>query len=248
MAANCSERDLAQPRVQTLENNRPSCTAGRSPTSRTAAIRRSPPRAALKASPTTWSPRRASAPTSAPKFIDIKCRKTGLRPSPRCCDRPCAQVPHHGGSTSPSVETSRRSSAACQPRAAPAQRRAGGLQPALRRGSGQPPLTRHRGEIALLTDRGAKPGRAVIGGAPLGRGRRRRRGSGARGGRTARSRRRFQFVYDEALPRGQKVEAIATKIYGAASITASRRFAGARIERLQAEGYGTFRCASPRRR
>jgi formate--tetrahydrofolate ligase len=57
----------------------------------------------------------------------------------------------------------------------------------------------------------------------------------------------FQFVYDEALPLWQKVEAIATKIYGAASITASAPVQE-RIERLQAEATGTSRSASPRRR
>ena len=49
----------------------------------------------------------------------------------------------------------------------------------------------------------------------------------------------FRFVYDEALPLWQKVEAIATKIYGAASVTASAPVQE-RIERLQAAGYGHF--------
>jgi formate--tetrahydrofolate ligase len=50
---------------------------------------------------------------------------------------------------------------------------------------------------------------------------------------------RFQYVYDEALPLWQKVHAIATKVYGASSITAAPPVRE-RIERLQADGYGHF--------
>ena len=49
----------------------------------------------------------------------------------------------------------------------------------------------------------------------------------------------FRFVYDDALPLWQKVEAIATKVYGAAGITASAAVKE-RIEGLQADGYGHF--------
>jgi len=65
-------KDAMQPNlVQTLENNPAfvhggSCTAARSPTSRTAATRSSPPPPPC-GWPTTSSPRPASAPTSGPR-------------------------------------------------------------------------------------------------------------------------------------------------------------------------------------
>ena len=49
----------------------------------------------------------------------------------------------------------------------------------------------------------------------------------------------FRFVYDDALPLWQKVEAIATQVYGAAGITASAAVKE-RIERLQAEAGDQF--------
>jgi formate--tetrahydrofolate ligase len=82
---------LAPNLVQTLENNPASCTAGRSPTSRTAATRCSPPRPALKLADYVVTEAGFGADLGAEKFIDIKCRKSGLRPARRCWWPPCAR-------------------------------------------------------------------------------------------------------------------------------------------------------------
>jgi formate--tetrahydrofolate ligase len=49
----------------------------------------------------------------------------------------------------------------------------------------------------------------------------------------------FRYVYEDALPLWDKMRAIATKIYGAADITADAKVR-AQIARLQADGYGHF--------
>ena len=49
----------------------------------------------------------------------------------------------------------------------------------------------------------------------------------------------FHYVYEDALPLWDKMRAVATKIYGAADITADSKVR-AQIARLQAEGYGDF--------
>ena len=49
----------------------------------------------------------------------------------------------------------------------------------------------------------------------------------------------FEFVYEESLPLWEKMKAIATKIYGAADITADRKVRE-QIKQLQDAGYGHF--------
>jgi formate--tetrahydrofolate ligase len=49
----------------------------------------------------------------------------------------------------------------------------------------------------------------------------------------------FHYVYEDALPLWDKMRAVATKIYGAADITADSKVR-AQIARLQADGYGHF--------
>ncbi len=49
----------------------------------------------------------------------------------------------------------------------------------------------------------------------------------------------FKFVYDEKLPLWDKMKAIATKIYGAADISADNKVRG-QIKKLQEDGYGEY--------
>ena len=49
----------------------------------------------------------------------------------------------------------------------------------------------------------------------------------------------FKFVYEDALPLWDKVKAIATKIYGAGEVTADAKVRG-QIRRLQEDGYGHY--------
>jgi formate--tetrahydrofolate ligase len=50
---------------------------------------------------------------------------------------------------------------------------------------------------------------------------------------------KMTFVYDESLPLWDKMRAIATKIYGAADISADRKVCD-QIKQLQDSGYGHF--------
>ncbi len=49
----------------------------------------------------------------------------------------------------------------------------------------------------------------------------------------------FRFVYDDAMPLWDKVKAIATKLYGASEVTADTRIR-AQIRKLQDDGYGHY--------
>jgi formate--tetrahydrofolate ligase len=49
----------------------------------------------------------------------------------------------------------------------------------------------------------------------------------------------MKFVYEESLPLWEKMKAIATKIYGAADISAERKVRE-QIQQLQDQGYGHF--------
>ncbi len=49
----------------------------------------------------------------------------------------------------------------------------------------------------------------------------------------------FKFVYDDALPLWDKIKTIATKIYGAADVTADSKVR-TQIKKLQEEGYGNY--------
>jgi formate--tetrahydrofolate ligase len=49
----------------------------------------------------------------------------------------------------------------------------------------------------------------------------------------------FHFVYDDALPLWEKMKAVATKIYGAAQVTADTKIR-AQIKKLQEDGYGHY--------
>jgi formate--tetrahydrofolate ligase len=49
----------------------------------------------------------------------------------------------------------------------------------------------------------------------------------------------FRFVYDDAMPLWEKMKAIATKIYGASEITADTKIR-TQIKKLQDEGYGHY--------
>ena len=56
---------------------------------------------------------------------------------------------------------------------------------------------------------------------------------------TERRQAEFRFVYDDALPLWEKMKTIATKIYGAAEITADSKVRG-EIKQLQEGGYGHY--------
>jgi formate--tetrahydrofolate ligase len=49
----------------------------------------------------------------------------------------------------------------------------------------------------------------------------------------------FKFVYEDSLPLWEKIKAIATKIYGASEVTADAKVRG-QIKKLQEDGYGQY--------
>jgi formate--tetrahydrofolate ligase len=197
-------------------------------------------RAALKLGDYVVTEAGFGADLGAEKFIDIKCRKTGLRPSAAVLVATARALKYHGGMAV--ADVSKEDVAALERGLPNLERHLRNVQEVY----GLPCVVaiNHRShdtpaEIDLLVRRvEALGGKAVVA------------KHWADGGAGAEALARevvaacekpnhFRFVYDDALPLWQKVEAIATKVYGAAGITASAAVKE-RIERLQAEGYGHF--------
>ena len=197
-------------------------------------------RAALKLADYVVTEAGFGADLGAEKFIDIKCRKTGLRPDAAVLVATCRALKYHGGMAV--ADVGKEDVAALERGLPNLERHLHNVQEVY----GLPCVVaiNHRAhdtpaEIELLTRRVEALGaRAVVA---------RHWAEGGAGAedlaravvQACAQPNRFQFVYDEALPLWQKVEAIATKIYGAASVTASAPVQE-RIERLQAAGYGHF--------
>ncbi len=197
-------------------------------------------RAALKLGDYVVTEAGFGADLGAEKFIDIKCRKTGLRPSAAVLVATARALKYHGGMAV--ADVSKEDVAALERGLPNLERHLRNVQEVY----GLPCVVaiNHRShdtpaEIDLLVRRvEALGGKAVVA------------KHWADGGAGAEALARevvaacekpnsFRFVYDDALPLWQKVEAIATKVYGAAGVTASAAVKE-RIERLQTEGYGHF--------
>ncbi|TXC67477.1 formate--tetrahydrofolate ligase [Piscinibacter aquaticus] len=197
-------------------------------------------RAALKLGDYVVTEAGFGADLGAEKFIDIKCRRTGLRPSAAVLVATARALKYHGGMAV--ADVSKEDVAALERGLPNLERHLRNVQEVY----GLPCVVaiNHRShdtpaEIELLVRRvEALGGQAVVA------------KHWADGGAGAEALARevvaacekpnsFRFVYDDALPLWQKVEAIATKVYGASGITASAAVKE-RIERLQAEGYGHF--------
>ena len=181
------------------------------------------------------------ADLGAEKFIDIKCRKSGLRPDACVIVATLRALKYHGG-----IEVQdlwRENLAAVEL----------GLNNLEKHVEN---VTRHYGlpcvvainrfeqdtdaEIELLCSRMAAYGIRVVLAEHWAQG-----GAGAEG--LAREVLQLidadngdmRFVYDDADPLWEKLRKLATKIYGAADINASRRIR-AQIDKLQADGYGHY--------
>ena len=197
-------------------------------------------RAALKLGDYVVTEAGFGADLGAEKFIDIKCRKTGLRPSAAVLVATARALKYHGGMAV--ADVSKEDVAALERGLPNLERHLRNVQEVY----GLPCVVaiNHRShdtaaEIDLLVRRvEALGGKAVVA------------KHWADGGAGAEALARevvaacekpnsFRFVYEDALPLWQKVEAIATKVYGAAGVTASAAVKE-RIERLQADGYGHF--------
>ena len=180
------------------------------------------------------------ADLGAEKFIDIKCRKSGLRPSACVIVATIRALKYHGG-----VEVkdlSEENLAALESGLVNLQKHVENI-------------TRHYGlpcvvalnrfnqdtvaEIALLRDKMSLQGVKVILAEHWAKG-----GEGAEElarevVRMAQPDSTMKFVYEDADPLWEKMRKVATSIYGAADINASRRVR-ALIESLQEAGYGHY--------
>jgi formate--tetrahydrofolate ligase len=181
------------------------------------------------------------ADLGAEKFIDIKCRKSGLRPSAVVIVATVRALKYHGGIDLKELNT--ENLPALEKGIANLERHVNNV----RNNYGLPCVVsiNHftndtNAEIDLLKKKMAPHGVPVV----LAR-------HWAEGGKGAEDVAReviktidstpskFKFVYEEEAPLWDKVKAIATKIYGASDVTADAKVRG-QIKKLQDDGYGHY--------
>ena len=188
------------------------------------------------------------ADLGAEKFIDIKCRKAGLNPAAAVVVATVRALKYHGGMEVADLKNENTGALGkglvnlerhidnvrnnyglpCAGRDQPSRRGHRAGDPADRRALRPAERARHPGDALRRGRRAA------------------RSSSGARWCGSRPSRATFHFVYEDSETLWDKMKAIATRIYGASDITADTKVR-AQIRQLQEAGYGTTRCASPRR-
>jgi formate--tetrahydrofolate ligase len=181
------------------------------------------------------------ADLGAEKFIDIKCRKSGLRPSAAVIVATLRALKYHGGAHLRDVN--KENLAVLEKGIANLERHVDNV----RNHYGLPCVVAINhftfdtdAEIALLKSKMAVHGAPVV---------LARHWADGSAGATDLARAVVEivdkhpstmtFVYDESLPLWEKMKAIATKIYGAADISADRKVRE-QIKQLQDQGYGHF--------
>jgi formate--tetrahydrofolate ligase len=181
------------------------------------------------------------ADLGAEKFVDIKCRKAGLRPDACVIVATIRALKYHGGADLKALNTENLQ--ALEKGIANLARHVDNV----RNRFGLPCVVSINhfthdtdAEVALLKKKIAEQDTQVVlakhwaqGGAgaeELARAVAAAADKGAPG---------FRFVYEDAMPLWDKVKAVATKIYGAADITADAKVK-AQIQRLQDDGYGSY--------
>jgi formate--tetrahydrofolate ligase len=180
------------------------------------------------------------ADLGAEKFVDIKCRKAGLKPSAVVLVATIRALKYHGGVDV--KELSKPNLAALEKGIANIERHVNNI----RNNYGLPCVVsiNHRtedtdAEVKLLMDKMAHHGAKVILARHWAEG-----GKGAvevakEVARLCEEPTDFKFVYDENDTLWDKMKAIATKIYGASDITADSKVR-AQIKKLQESGYGHY--------
>jgi formate--tetrahydrofolate ligase len=181
------------------------------------------------------------ADLGAEKFIDIKCRKSGLIPAAVVIVATLRALKFHGGCELKDVNT--KNLEALERGVTNLERHVNNVQ----NHYGLPCVVSTNQftsdtpeEFALLEKRFAAMKVPVISARHWADG-----GKGAEAVAHAvvkiveQGKNNFHYVYDDALPLWDKMRAIATKIYGAADISADAKVR-AQIARLQADGYGHF--------
>jgi formate--tetrahydrofolate ligase len=180
------------------------------------------------------------ADLGAEKFIDIKCRKAGLKPAAVVLVATIRALKYHGGVDV--KELGKENLEALAKGITNIERHVNNI----RNNYGLPCVVsiNHRtedtdAEVKLLQDKMAHHGAKVI----LAR----HWAEGGKGAvdvakevvRLCEEPNSFKFVYDEQSPLWEKMKAIATKIYGASDITADSKVR-AQVKKLQESGYGHY--------
>ncbi|HEY1898982.1 MAG TPA: formate--tetrahydrofolate ligase [Steroidobacteraceae bacterium] len=180
------------------------------------------------------------ADLGAEKFIDIKCRKAGLKPAAAVIVATIRALKYHGGVEV--ADVGKENVAALEKGIVNLERHIDNV----RNNYGLPCLVaiNHRSEdtdaeVKVLIERAGSRGAKVI----LAR----HYAEGGKGAVTvaeevvkmAELPSTFKFVYEDSDPLWQKMKSIATKIYGAADITADAKVRN-QIKQLQDAGYGNY--------
>ena len=180
------------------------------------------------------------ADLGAEKFVDIKCRKAGLRPSAAVIVATVRAIKYHGGVEV--ADLAKENMKALEVGIANLDRHVDNVRDVF----GLPCLVaiNHRAddseaELRWLMDRAMHHGVKVIVARHYAEG-----GAGAievakEVIRLCEQPNYFKFVYDEGAPLWDKMKAIATRIYGASEVTADSKVR-ARIRQLQDAGYGHY--------
>jgi formate--tetrahydrofolate ligase len=180
------------------------------------------------------------ADLGAEKFVDIKCRKAGLKPAAVVLVATIRALKYHGGIEV--KELGKENLEALAKGITNIERHVNNI----RNNYGLPCVVaiNHRtedtdAEVKMLQDKMAHHGAKVI----LAR----HWAEGGKGAvdvakevvRLCEEPNSFKFVYDEQMPLWDKMKAIATKIYGASDITADSKVR-TQIKKLQESGYGHY--------
>jgi formate--tetrahydrofolate ligase len=197
-------------------------------------------RAALKLADYVVTEAGFGADLGAEKFVDIKCRKSGLRPSAAVVVTTVRALKYHGGIELAALKT--ENLAALEKGAVNLERHIDNVV----NHYGLPcvvAINRRAedtdAEIRLLTERGAAHGVRVIGATHFAEG-----GKGAlelarEVVRLCGEPNHFHYVYEDGATLWDKMKAIATKIYHASDITADSKIRN-QIKQLQEAGYGHY--------
>jgi formate--tetrahydrofolate ligase len=181
------------------------------------------------------------ADLGAEKFVDIKCRKAGLRPDAVVIVATIRALKHHGGVDR--ADYNKENLAALEKGIANLERHVNNV----RNHYGLPCVVSINrfdfdtpAEIELLKKKMAHHEAPVILATHWAHG-----GKGAEEvartvvGLIDKVPANFKYVYDDATPLWDKIKSIATKIYGASDVTADAKIRG-QIKKLQEDGYGAY--------
>jgi formate--tetrahydrofolate ligase len=180
------------------------------------------------------------ADLGAEKFVDIKCRKSGLRPSAAVIVTTVRALKYHGGVELADLKN--ENLAALEKGAVNLERHISNVVDHYGLPCTVAINRRHEdtdAEIRLLTERGAAHGVRVIGATHFADG-----GKGALEVarevlRLCEQPNKFHFVYEDTATLWDKMKTIATRIYHASEITADSKVRN-QIKQLQEGGYGRY--------